>query len=151
MVFDTWGGLLAPQHFRDFSLRYLSRIAASLARGVGAARVPLILFSKGARDLEGLAASGCEALGLDWSEDLGAARRRVGSKVALQGNLDPSALYAGPGAIRAEAQATLAAYGDGPGHVFNLGHGLNPDMKPEHVAVLVDAVAQLSRVHHATI
>ena len=148
MVFDTWGGLLSPRHFREFSLRYLAEIAAGLARGGEGARTPLILFSKGARDLEGLAATGCEALGLDWGEDLGQARARVGAQVALQGNLDPAVLYGGAEAIRTEVAATLSAYGRGPGHVFNLGHGLSPDMDPAHVGVMIDAVHELSAPFH---
>jgi len=149
MVFDTWGGLLANRHYRDFSLRYLARIAQELQRGSGAERVPLILFSKGARDLEGLADTGCDGVGLDWVEDLGAARARIGARVALQGNLDPAALYGGPEAIRREVESVLAAFGPGSGHVFNLGHGLNPDMDPAHVAALVEAVHQSSSRYHS--
>tara|TARA_R110002020_G_scaffold37399_35_gene113008 strand:+ start:2088 stop:3170 length:1083 start_codon:yes stop_codon:yes gene_type:complete len=150
-VFDTWGGVMAPHLYREFSLRYLQRIAAELPRGEGKARAPLILFGKGnAPYLEELAASGTEGLGVDWTVSLGEARRRVGNKVALQGNLDPATLYASPEVIRAEAARALDDYaaangGSREGHVFNLGHGMSPDMDPEHVRVLVDAVHQHSR------
>ncbi len=144
MLFDTWGGLLAPAMFREFSLRWLASIAHRLRSQVP--EVPLILFSKGANGhLEALADTGCAALGVDWTIDLGEARERVGSRVALQGNLDPAVLAAGPATIRAQAQAVLAAFGAHPGHVFNLGHGITPDIPPEHVAALVDAVHELSR------
>jgi uroporphyrinogen decarboxylase len=150
-VFDTWGGVLAPHIYREFSLRYLQRIAAELKRGDGAERTPLILFGKGnAPYLEELAASGAEGVGVDWTVSLGDARRRTGGRVALQGNLDPATLYASPEVIRAEAARALADYaaangGSGNGHVFNLGHGMSPDMDPEHVRVLVDAVHTASR------
>jgi uroporphyrinogen decarboxylase len=149
-VFDTWGGVLSPSMYREFSLRYLQRIAAELARGEGEARAPLILFGKGNDPyLEELAGSGAEAVGVDWTIGLGEAARRIGSRVALQGNLDPVTLYASPEAIRAEVGRALDDYRDGnggsrEGHVFNLGHGMSPDMSPEHVAVLVDAVHTLS-------
>ena len=145
-IFDTWGGMLAPHLYREFSLRYLQRIAQTLERGDGAEKTPLILFGKGnAPYLEELAASGAEGIGVDWTVSLEEARRRTGGRVALQGNLDPATLYASPDAIRAEVKRTLDSYGPGPGHVFNLGHGMNPDMDPEHVKVLVDAVHEFSR------
>jgi len=149
-VFDTWGGVLAPHHYREFSLRYLTRIARELPRGDGADRTPLILFGKGnAPYLEELADSGTDALGVDWLISLEDARRLTGGKVALQGNLDPAMLYGSPEAIRDEVRRTLDSYargGDGSnvGHVFNLGHGLSPDMDPERVRVLVDAVHEFS-------
>ena len=140
-VFDTWGGLLSPAAFGEFSQRYLHQVAALVKADARAREVPLILFSKGANShLEGLADSGCEALGLDWTIRLADARARVGSRVALQGNLDPATLHANPDAIRAEVKATLESFGTGNGHVFNLGHGITPDIDPAHVAVLVDAV-----------
>ena len=149
MVFDTWGGVLAPHHYREFSLRYLTRIAQEFQRGEGAERTPLILFGKGnAPYLEELAASGAEGVGVDWLVSLEEARRRTGGKVALQGNLDPAMLYASPEAIRREVKRTLESYGPGSGHVFNLGHGLSPDMDPAHVKVLVDAVHEFSRPLH---
>jgi len=149
-IFDTWGGVLAPHHYREFSLRYLARIARELPRGSGADRTPLILFGKGnAPYLEELADSGTDALGVDWLVSLEDARRMTGGKVALQGNLDPAMLYGSPDAIRLEVRRTLDSYargGDGSnvGHVFNLGHGLSPDMDPEHARVLVDAVHEFS-------
>ena len=146
MVFDTWGGLLAPAAFREFSLRWLADIVARLRAHPTAAGVPVILFSKGANGhLEALADSGCDALGVDWTIDIGEARARVGARVALQGNLDPAALAASPDAIRAQARSVLDAFGAHPGHVFNLGHGITPDIDPANVAVLVDAVHEFSR------
>ncbi|HRQ64631.1 MAG TPA: uroporphyrinogen decarboxylase family protein, partial [Xanthomonadaceae bacterium] len=145
-----WGGVLAPHLYREFSLRYLARIAADLPRGEGEGRSPLILFGKGnAPYLEELAASGCEGVGVDWTVGLDEARRRTGGRVALQGNLDPATLYARPDAIRAEVKSALDSYGARPGHVFNLGHGMSPDMDPEHVGVLVDAVHEFSAPMHA--
>jgi uroporphyrinogen decarboxylase len=144
MVFDTWGGALSPRCFREFSLRYLARIVEGLPREAGGRRVPVVLFTKGGGGwLEDLAATGCDALGVDWTLDLADARRRVGNRVALQGNLDPGALYAGPEALRAEVGRVLDSYGPGPGHVFNLGHGVQKHVDPERVGVLVDAVHEL--------
>ena len=145
-VFDTWGGVLSPAMYREFSLPYLVRIAHELRRGDGAGRTPLILFGKGnAPYLEALAASGCEGLGVDWTVTLEEAARRTAGKVALQGNLDPAVLYGAPDAIRAQVRGVLDSHAAGnggsrEGHVFNLGHGMSPDMDPEHVAVLVDEV-----------
>lgn len=145
-VFDTWGGVLSPAMYREFSLPYLVRIARELARGDGATRTPLILFGKGnATHLEALAASGAEGVGVDWLVELGDAARRTQGRVALQGNLDPATLYGAPDAIVAEVRRALDGYAQGnggsrDGHVFNLGHGMSPDMNPEHVAVLVDEV-----------
>ncbi|HLM52083.1 MAG TPA: uroporphyrinogen decarboxylase [Pseudoxanthomonas sp.] len=144
-VFDTWGGVLGPAMYREFSLPYLERIARGLERGDGPQRTPLILFGKGnAAHLEALADSGAEAVGVDWLVELADARRRTAGKVALQGNLDPAVLYGSPEAVRRQVGAVLASYGDGPGHVFNLGHGMSPDMDPERVGVLVEAVHALS-------
>ncbi|WP_243732991.1 uroporphyrinogen decarboxylase [Luteimonas yindakuii] len=145
-VFDTWGGVLSPAMYREFSLPYLQRIARELERGEGVDRTPLILFGKGtAAYLEELAATGTDGVGVDWMVGLDEAARRTGGRVALQGNLDPCVLYGNPDAIRREVATVLDAYRDGnggsrDGHVFNLGHGMSPDMDPEHVAVLVDAV-----------
>jgi len=141
MVFDTWGGLLAPAQFREFSMRWLGEIVAMLKADAVARELPIILFSKGANShLEALADTGCAALGVDWTIPIGDARARVGDRVALQGNLDPVVLAAGPDAIRREARAVIEGFGAHPGHVFNLGHGITPDIDPAHVAVLVDAV-----------
>ncbi len=151
MVFDTWGGLLAPPAFREFSQRYLQQIAQALQQHPLTADIPLILFSKGAgAHLEGLADSGCTALGLDWTIDIGDARRRVGERVALQGNLDPATLQASPTAIRQEVTAVMDAFGPYPGHIFNLGHGITPDVDPENVAVLVDTVHSHGRCMRQT-
>ncbi len=149
-VFDTWGGVLSPAMYREFSLPYLVRIAKELERGEGAERTPLILFGKGnAAYLEDLAASGTEGVGVDWLIELGEAARRTGGKVALQGNLDPCTLYGSPDAIRHEVRRALDSYAAGnngsrDGHVFNLGHGMSPDMNPDHVAVLVETVHSVS-------
>jgi len=145
-VFDTWGGVLSPSMYREFSLPSLQRIARELDRGEGAGKAPLILFGKGtAAYLEDLAASGADGVGVDWLVELGEAARRTEGKVALQGNLDPATLYGAPEAIRREVRRALDSYRDGnggsrDGHVFNLGHGMSPDMNPDHVAVLVDEV-----------
>jgi uroporphyrinogen decarboxylase len=145
MIFDTWGGLLAPEMFREFSLRYLTQIAQMLKSDNVAKDTPLIVFSKGANShLEALADTGCAALGLDWTIALGDARARVGDRVALQGNLDPAVLHASPDAIRNEVAKALASFGAQPGHVFNLGHGITPDVNPDHLGVLIDAVHALS-------
>ncbi len=145
-VFDTWGGMLSPHAFREFSQRYLHEVVALVKADARARDIPLILFSKGANShLEGLADSGCDALGVDWTIALDEARRRVGARVALQGNLDPATLHAAPDAIRSEVAQTLRSFGQGSGHVFNLGHGITPDIDPAHVATLVDAVHELGR------
>jgi uroporphyrinogen decarboxylase len=150
MVFDSWGGVLAPPHYREFSLRPLARIAGELPRGDGDARAPLILFSKGANThLAALADTGADALGVDWTIGLDEARRATGDRVALQGNLDPALLHASPAAIRREVAAVLAAYGHGHGHVFNLGHGITPDIQPEHLGAAISAVQELSPAYHA--
>ena len=144
-VFDTWGGVLSPAMYREFSLPYLVRIARELDRGKNEEFTPLILFGKGnAAHLEALADSGTDALGVDWLVELSEARQRTGGKVALQGNLDPAVLYGSPDAIRTQVGSVLESYGRGSGHVFNLGHGMSPDMNPDHVGVLVDAVHELS-------
>lgn len=145
MVFDTWGGLLAPEMFREFSLRYLAQIVQSIKSDIVAREVPVILFSKGANShLEALADTGCAALGLDWTISLDEARRRVGSRVALQGNVDPAVLHADPQTIRDEVDKALGSFGGHVGHVFNLGHGITPDVEPERLGVLIDAVHSLS-------
>ena len=150
MVFDTWGGALSPRDYKEFSLRYMQEIVAGLTRAAEGRKVPVILFTKGGGQwLEAMADSGCDALGVDWTTDLKGARARVGSRVALQGNMDPSVLYASPERIRAEVDVVLASFGPGSGHVFNLGHGIHAGINPDHVAVLVDAVHAESRKYHA--
>ena len=149
MVFDTWGGALTPADYREFSLRYMRQIVDGLTRESDGRRVPVILFTKGGGQwLSDMAATGCDALGVDWTTDLADARRAVGDRVALQGNLDPSALYAPPAEIRAQVGRVLESYGKGHGHVFNLGHGIHPDVPPEHAAAMVDAVHELSPAFH---
>lgn len=149
MVFDTWGGTLTPAAYREFSLAYLTRIAAGLTRHADGRRVPSIVFTKGGGLwLESIADAGFDAVGLDWTVDMAQARRRIGERVALQGNMDPAVLFAPPEAIRREVASVLAGFGPGPGHVFNLGHGISRFTDPEHVAVLVDAVHSLSRDSH---
>jgi uroporphyrinogen decarboxylase len=141
MIFDTWGGLLGPAPFREFSLRYMAQIIAALKADTHARELPVILFSKGAgQHLAEMADTGCAALGVDWTMHLADARRAVAGKVALQGNLDPAVMRASPEVIRREARAVLDSYGNHPGHVFNLGHGITPEVDPEHVKVLVDEV-----------
>ena len=149
MIFDTWGGVLSARDYGPFSLQYMARIVEGLEREMEGRRVPVILFTKGGGLwLEQIAASGCDALGIDWTTDIGDARRRVGEHVAIQGNLDPCTLYATPQRIRHEVGEVLAGFGHGPGHVFNLGHGIQPFVDPEHLAVLVDAVHELSAAYH---
>jgi uroporphyrinogen decarboxylase len=149
MLFDTWGGALSPRDYKEFSLQYMERIVRGLTREHEGRRVPVILFTKnGGQWLEAMAASGCDALGIDWTTDLGDARARVGSRVALQGNMDPSILYASADRIRSEVATVLASYGNGSGHVFNLGHGIHQHADPERVAVVVAAVHELSRPCH---
>jgi uroporphyrinogen decarboxylase len=149
MVFDTWGGVLSSAQYRQFSLAYAQRVVETLRQGQGAGRIPTILFTKGGGQwLEVMAESGYDALGVDWTTDLGEARQRVGHAVALQGNLDPMALYAPKAAIRTEVRQVLDRYGPGDGHVFNLGHGILPDVDPEHVQAMVEAVHELSPSYH---
>jgi len=149
MVFDTWGGALSPRDYKEFSLHYMQAIASGLTREAEGRKVPVILFTKGGGQwLEAMADTGCDALGIDWTTDLKDARARVGSRVALQGNMDPSVLYASPERIRAEAEVVLASFGQGSGHVFNLGHGIHTGINPDHVAVLIDAVHAASRKFH---
>ena len=150
MIFDTWGGVLADAAFHEFSLAYSRQVLAGLTRTNDGRIVPRILFTKGGGAwLEAMASSGADALGIDWQTNLGEARRRVGKDVALQGNLDPMALFAPPQAIEKEVQRVLDAYGSGPGHVFNLGHGVSQYTPPEHVATLVQAVHSASVGAHA--
>lgn len=148
-IFDTWGGALSDAAYREFSLQYMQRIIEQLPRESDGHRVPVILFTKnGGLWLEHMAASGCDALGVDWTIDIGDARKRVGDKVALQGNMDPGALYGPPDRIRDEVAAILASFGQGSGHVFNLGHGITPGVDPEHAAAMIAAVHELSPQYH---
>ena len=140
-IFDTWGGMLSPHAYREFSLAYMSRVIAALRREQDGERVPVIVFTKGGGQwLEEIALCGADAVGLDWMTDIADARSRVGDRVALQGNLDPAALFGTPEAIVGEAERVLDAFGPHPGHVFNLGHGISRHTEPEKVEVLVEAV-----------
>ena len=141
MIFDTWGGLLNKESYENFSLRYMSKIVDGIHRKYDERTIPVTLFTKGGSAwLEQIAATGCDCVGLDWTIEIGEAERRIGSKVALQGNLDPSVLYASPEIITAEAYKVLDQFKGQTGHVFNLGHGITPDVNPESMKVLVDAV-----------
>ncbi|MHB0774787.1 uroporphyrinogen decarboxylase [Halomonas sp. WWR20] len=148
-IFDTWGGALSTPAYLEFSLRYMEQIVAGLIREHDGRRVPVILFTKnGGQWLEHMATTGADALGLDWSTELSDARERVGNRVALQGNLDPNVLFAPPTAIRAEVARVLDSYGAGPGHVFNLGHGISQFTDPDHVTAFMDALHELSPAYH---
>jgi uroporphyrinogen decarboxylase len=148
-IFDTWGGALSGAAFEAFSRAYLQRIVTGLMRQHAGRKIPVIVFTKGGGLwLNALADTGADALGLDWTTDLGAARRQVGARVALQGNLDPAVLRARPAVIREEVARLLAAYGMGSGHVFNLGHGITPDIAIEHAQAFIDAVGELSPSDH---
>ena len=151
-IFDTWGGVLADGCFEEFSLQYMRRIVEDLTRENDGEKVPVILFTKGGGHwLEAMADSGADCVGLDWTVNLAAARRRTGDKVALQGNLDPMVLFAGEEAIRREARRVIDAFGDvgAGGHVFNLGHGISQHTDPDAVRILVDEVHVYSRNKHA--
>ena len=150
MIFDTWGGALSHAAYREFSLQYMQQIIAGLKRDNDGMPLTSIVFTKGGGLwLEAIADIGCNAVGLDWTIDIGEARQRVGTKVALQGNLDPSVLFASPEVITAEVKKILTSYGNGSGHVFNLGHGISQFTPPENAAALVEAVHTLSREFHS--
>lgn len=149
MIFDTWGGVLTGRDYREFSLQYMHQIVDGLQRENEGRRVPVTLFTKGGGQwLEAMAETGCDALGLDWTCDIADARRRVGDRVALQGNMDPSMLYAPAARIEQEVADILAGFGQGEGHVFNLGHGIHQDVPPEQAGIFVEAVHRLSQPYH---
>jgi uroporphyrinogen decarboxylase len=149
-IFDTWGGVLTPRDFQEFSLRYMQKIIDGLTRENEGRKIPIILFSKGAAQwLDTMAATGADALGVDWTIDLSDARKLTGDKVALQGNMDPCILYSNPERIREEVKTVLASYGKGPGHVFNLGHGIHPTIDPENVGAFINAVHEFSPEYHS--
>ena len=151
MIFDTWGGVLTPEGYQNFSLYYMEKIIAGLDLKISGTKVPVILFTKGGGQwLEAIADTGCDAIGLDWTLDIGDAKEKVGHRVALQGNLDPCVLYASPEVIRESVREIVTAYGPGGGHIFNLGHGIHPDTPVEHVSVMIDAVHEYSRDFHNT-
>jgi uroporphyrinogen decarboxylase len=146
MIFDSWGGVLADGAFQTFSLAYTQRVLAQLKREHAGQRIPHIVFTKGGGLwLEEIAAAGPDVVGLDWTVNLGTARARIGDRVALQGNIDPNVLFANPAQIRAEVTRTLKSFGPPGGHIFNLGHGISQHTPPDHVAVLVDTVHEVSR------
>ena len=149
MIFDTWGAMLEGDDYRRFSLSAMQTILEGLNRGKYGHTIPVILFTKGAGPLlADMAETGCDALGVDWTTDLATARELTGDKVALQGNLNPEVLRESPKAIKKGVAEVLQSYGHGPGHVFNLGHGITPDINPDHLGVLVDAVKNLSPQYH---
>ena len=149
MLFDTWGGILTSRDYSEFSLKYMRQIVDGLNREHEGRKVPVILFTKDGNEwLEDIANTGCDAVGLDWKLPIGMARKRIGDKVALQGNMDPCILYASPERIQQEVGEILASYGTGDGHIFNLGHGIHPQIEPENVKVFIDSVHELSKVYH---
>jgi uroporphyrinogen decarboxylase len=149
MVFDSWGGALTTRHYMEFSLAYMQRIVDQLTREKDGCKIPVVLFTKGGGLwLPEIAATGCDALGLDWSVNLAQARQQVGNQVALQGNMDPAIMATNPQAIQQEVANILADFGSGSGHVFNLGHGITPNIDPENVAALVDSVHETSIQYH---
>ncbi len=144
-IFDTWGGALSHAAYAEFSLAYMQKIVDGLISHQDGRDVPVILFTKGGGLwLEKMADTGCHALGLDWTMDIAAAKGRVGDRVALQGNMDPAVLRADPAVIETQVEAILKGYGGGPGHIFNLGHGITPDIHPDNVKVFIDAVHKFS-------
>jgi len=145
MLFDTWGGVLSKERYLEFSLAYMQQIVERVKREHNGEKVPLVLFTKnGGQWLDKMADTGCDALGVDWTTDLATARELTGSRVALQGNLDPSVLYGSPEQIHDEVAKVLESFGDGPGHVFNLGHGIHQFVNPERLGAMIDAVRTLS-------
>ncbi len=150
MIFDTWGGVLSPRDYDAFSLSYMEQIIEGLTRENEGRQVPVVMFTKnGGQWLSRMAESGADALGVDWTTELADARVQVRDKVALQGNMDPCILYASPERIREEVAHVLDSYGHGPGHVFNLGHGIHPEVDPEHAGVFIEAVHELSKPYHS--
>lgn len=148
-IFDTWGGILSTRTYQAFSLHYMQKIIEQLQPDPEGNHVPVILFTKGGGEwVEAIAASGCDAIGVDWTRNIGDVRIMVGDQVALQGNLDPCVLYASPEVIRKEVAVILENYGYGNGHVFNLGHGIHQHIDPDNVAVFIDAVHELSKPYH---
>lgn len=148
-IFDTWGGILSTPSYQQFSLQYMKKIVAGLTREADGRKVPVIVFTKnGGLWLPDIADIGCDCVGLDWTMEIGRARELVGDRVAIQGNMDPSILYASPTRIEEEVKRILASFGHGNGHVFNLGHGITPEVNPDHVTAFVDAVHEHSAQYH---
>ncbi|WP_444995753.1 uroporphyrinogen decarboxylase [Aliikangiella sp. IMCC44359] len=150
MIFDTWGGVLSTQNYQAFSLNYMQQIIDGLQRNYQGNQIPVTIFTKGGAGwLEQMAATGADCVGLDWTIDIDQARERIGDKVALQGNMDPCVLYSTPQRVKQEVGDILAKFGNGSGHVFNLGHGIHPTIDPENVKAYVDAVHELSGQYHS--
>lgn len=148
-IFDTWGGVLTPRDYQEFSLNYMQKIVNGLTRENDGRKVPVILFTKGGGQwLDKMAATGADCLGVDWTIDLSDARKLAGNDIALQGNMDPCILYSNPERIREEVGNVLASYGKGNGHIFNLGHGIHPKIDPENVGAFINAVHELSAQYH---
>ena len=146
MIFDTWGGALSPEAYREFSLDYMQQIVSQLKRSHDGQTIPVTLFTKGgAQWIEAIAATGCDAIGLDWTININEARQRVGDKVGLQGNMDPCTLYASADVIRQAVKKIITDFGPNPGHVFNLGHGIHPAINPDHLGVVIDTVHDAGR------
>jgi uroporphyrinogen decarboxylase len=144
-IFDTWGGILSQDHFKEFSLYYMEKIISKIKRN----NEPVIVFAKGVHyNLDKLAEIGADVLGLDWTMDIGQVRKQIGDKVALQGNMDPTILYGSCEKIKEEAGKILKSFGNGSGHIFNLGHGILPDVDPQNLKVLVDFVKKESATYH---
>ncbi len=149
MVFDSWGGALTTAHYKEFSLAYMQRIVDQLIREKDGQKIPVVLFTKGGGMwLQDIANTGCDGVGLDWSVDITLARQQIGNQVALQGNLDPTIMATSPAVIQQEVARILAGFGHGNGHVFNLGHGITPNIPTDNVAALVDAVHDISAQYH---
>lgn len=149
MIFDSWGGALSTPHYKEFSLAYMQKIVDQLTRNKDGEKIPVILFTKGGGLwLHDIAATGCDAVGLDWTVDLGTAREQIGDRVALQGNMDPAVMGTTPEVIKKEVSRILKSYGNGSGHVFNLGHGITPNINPENVEALVNTVHEESAQYH---
>lgn len=148
-IFDTWGGSLSASGYKEYSLKYMQRVIARLPAEADGRKVPVIVFTKGGGQwLNAISACGAQAVGIDWTTDIGTAKQLIGDKVALQGNMDPSMLFASPQRIRSEVEDILAGFGHGTGHVFNLGHGITPGVNPDHVTAFVEAVQELSPQYH---
>ncbi|WP_024871373.1 uroporphyrinogen decarboxylase [Tolumonas lignilytica] len=149
MIFDTWGGVLSHDDYQTFSLQYMTQIVQGIQRQHEGRTIPITLFTKGGGQwLDAIAASGCDAIGLDWTTNISMARQQVGNRVALQGNMDPAVLLGDDALVTHKVQQILQAYGHGSGHVFNLGHGITPDIEPERVKTFVDAVHHFSAPYH---
>jgi uroporphyrinogen decarboxylase len=144
-IFDTWGGILSQEEFEEFSLHYIRQIVEQIKKK----NVPVIVFCKDCgHSLKKIAETGADVVGLDWTTDIGKARNAIGKKVALQGNLDPTMLFSTPERIEEGVKSILQKYGNGSGHIFNLGHGILPETPVENVKAFVNAVKTFSVQYH---